>query len=259
MAYFALVGADPPAADRGDVTGVHLRSVAASARIPDPEAFADHLLTAMHSDPAVRPTDPVNWANELVRRGTPSGAPATRMLPAALVAVLVAVLCAVALVWGQSIGGRSSTPAVGTPPTVGFTPPIPTRYGVQIVEPAPAQRVQRCAVFRGRSALPAGKTMVLAMRNRTNGEPVRYLVEVDGWDRPSRLATWRGKQFFGTADSSVGQEYTVEVLVVDLGAVTRSMRAAHAAGELWTLETLPATWEVAAAVTVRRIAGPGNC
>ncbi|MFG1923263.1 serine/threonine protein kinase [Cryptosporangium sp. NPDC048952] len=259
VAYFALVGADPPATDRVDAAGFNLRSVAASARVPDPEAFADHLLTAMHSDSAARPTDPVAWANELTRRSTQSRALTTRVLPAALVAVGMAVLCAVVLVWGQSIGGRSSTQAAVTPPADGFTPPVPTLYGVQILEPEPAHRVQRCAFFRGRSALPPGKTMVLAMHNRTNGEPVRYLVEVEDWDRPSRLGTWRGKQFFGAADSSVGQDYTVEVLVVDLGVVTRSKRVAQAAGELWTLETLPATWEVAAAVTVRRVAGPGNC
>jgi serine/threonine protein kinase len=94
-------------------------------------------------------------------------------------------------------------------------PPVVVTASGSISSPASGAGVLNCAYFSGTAKLPAGRTLILAMRNLDNGDSTQYVEEVFGWDTPSRLTSWRGAQYFAT----VGQRYRVELMSVDLAAV----------------------------------------
>jgi hypothetical protein len=70
-----------------------------------------------------------------------------------------------------------------------------------------------CAYFSGTARLAAGETLILAMRNLSNGDPARYVEYVFNWDEPATLSSWRGAQYFG---GEPGQRYRIELMAVDL-------------------------------------------
>ncbi len=144
------------------------------------------------------------------------------------------------------------------------TQPTPVRPAGAIGAPAEGTQVRQCAYFSGTSRLPAGKTLILAVRNLSSEKPNKYVTYVFGWDKPSTLSSWRGRQYFGDGDSSVGQKYRVELMVVDLAAA----RAATAEAKKTTpadytpVHALASRGTALAARTVVRIAGSGpnnNC
>jgi len=145
----------------------------------------------------------------------------------------------------------SSTPSVATSPGT----PVPTSATVTLEAPRDGAPVRRCEVFRGRAVLPPTRTIVLGMRNLDNHDPTRYFEMIDDWEYPKDVQDWKGFQWFGSGDSSVGQRFRVEVLVVDLDEVKRANAGGATTG--WHGAENPRSAEVVAHVTLKRVAGAG--
>jgi hypothetical protein len=115
--------------------------------------------------------------------------------------------------------------------------------------------VQSCEFFRGTAKLTDGKTLVLAKQNLTTGVNTRYVEYVQHWREPNQLKQWNGAQFFGANDDSVGQDYQVELLAVDLKLAERNVNAADFGNGL------ASTGTSLAKIRVHRVPGtvPANC
>lgn len=136
--------------------------------------------------------------------------------------------------------------------------------GTEASAPSPTARldlpidgsdVRQCAVFTGTANLPGNKTLILSMRNLDNHDDTRYFSAVRNYEYPEELDTWTGHQWFGSADSSVGQQYRVELLILDLSLVQAALAAAPKEG--WAAPQNPPGSAVAAHITLVRVAGPG--
>jgi hypothetical protein len=121
--------------------------------------------------------------------------------------------------------------------------------------PVDDAQVRQCEIFRGTSRLAEDKTLILGVRNVDNGSPERYFQAVEDWEYPGDLVEWSGAQWFGSGDSSVGQRFRAEVLVVDLAQTTKAVREADNKG--WHSPDNPEGAIVAAHITLTRVAGPG--
>jgi serine/threonine-protein kinase len=65
VAFYCVVGTDPPAADEHDAPAIvltELEAAAARQGVADPEAFATHLAAMLHSVPGDRPSRAGTWA-----------------------------------------------------------------------------------------------------------------------------------------------------------------------------------------------------
>lgn len=281
---FCLLGEDPPALNHRDVRrralGDALLDVGKAAHMRRPDEVADLILTAMHADPTRRPVDTVAWARQVFDA---AGVPPADLDGAAADAIEVdrahpkkarrralgTTAAAIVLIGGaavlRSMGGDNSTPlpsASTTAPSASRAgadlPPIASRPGLtgKITSPVTDAQVKRCSFMTGTSSLPQGLTLILAMRNLDNGDPHAYVELPYGWDSPSGLASWRGAQYFGTGDSSVGQRYTVDLVAVDLGALKKAIDINDAA-----INDLATSGTVLDRVELKRIAGavPNNC
>jgi hypothetical protein len=119
---------------------------------------------------------------------------------------------------------RTSTPGQPRqrPTTARTTTTPPAAPKAQVVStgaissPAGGSRVKNCSYFTGTAKLADGRTLILASRNLSNGDPNRYVQQVFGWREPENLASWRGHQYF---PGDNGQRYEVELMSVDLDAV----------------------------------------
>jgi hypothetical protein len=156
---------------------------------------------------------------------------------------------------GSSTGGSPPTPAAsrratpnpGRPGPATAGPVVPPATGT-ITSPADRTDVQSCAYFTGNATLPSGKTLILAKRNLTNGQPDRYVELVFDWDHPQPSWAWRGAQYFSTGNDADGQQFRIDLMAVDLTAA----QAARTSNEI---NNLAATGLVLASRTVRRIPG----
>jgi hypothetical protein len=135
-----------------------------------------------------------------------------------------------------------------------LTPSPVAEAVVTLSEPQDGAQVHQCEVFQGTAQLPPTRTIVLGMRNLDNHDPTRYFEMVDNWEYPKDLKDWKGYQWFGSKNSSVGQRYRVEVLTVDLAEAKQKTGTAKTS---WTGTDNPITSEVAAHITVKRVAGAG--
>lgn len=138
-----------------------------------------------------------------------------------------------------AISSAAGTPTAGASRAVDATgsPRGPGR-GV-IVTPGNGARVRQRAIFSGTSALPPGRTLVLSMRNLSYDPDTFYVEYISGWRTPSAQSTWRGTQFFGSGNASVGQPYEVRLIAVDLDDAVRAGRMpVHRRTELVTNGTL---------------------
>jgi hypothetical protein len=175
-------------------------------------------MTTLDSDPDRRPTDPAAWGRRLVRlsRSTPSRA-----------AVAIAIAAVVLLITGFVVfrpsgllrgDDRAGPQRPGPEPSASASaaPPIPAGFAGRIDNPVEGAGVRQCAYLDGIATLPGGWTLVLAMRNLSNGEPTRYSQTVFGFDEPADLSRWRGAQYFGQGNDTVGQRYQVELIAVRL-------------------------------------------
>ncbi|AEV83582.1 hypothetical protein ACWT_2859 [Actinoplanes sp. SE50] len=140
------------------------------------------------------------------------------------------------------------------PPAGPATTELPTGTA-KLLSPADGAQVNQCAIFTGQANLPGDKTLVLGVRNTDNGNAERYFEAVKNWEYPGDLKAWTGAQYFGSKDSSVGQHFRVELLIVDLGLATKALRNAKTEG--WHAPDNPAGSTIAAHITLARVAGPG--
>jgi hypothetical protein len=129
---------------------------------------------------------------------------------------------------------------------------IPT---VRIFSPVDGSTVRQCEVLAGIAIdLAPSTTLVLGVRNLSNGDVIRYFEPVDYWQDPSPLWHWSGHQRFGSVSGSVGQQFRVEVLMVDL-SVARS----HGRGvSRWADSVNPSGSTVVAELNLWRVAGAGS-
>jgi serine/threonine-protein kinase len=279
LAYFCVLGADPPPlvgrAGAGQMIGRELLAGARSAKVADAHGFVDHLRLMLHPQPDERPADAVAWARRLralaVRRGR-LGTVGTRLAVASSIAVIGALaLSATALREGLDTGSGTVvetlqpevlvTPAIPGTLTVPAAPSTPSSL-VTITAPADGSKVKQCELIEGTTTtLPAGTTLVLSsldLSARTQGERIRRLTAVDGWQTPSSLKVWQTHQRFGPTTSTGGSHrFRVEVLIVDLAALHRVINEAHAAGQDWRSASLPDATPVGDSVSFTRV--PGTC
>ena len=217
LAAFCLTGESPGVeADNRAV----LERAARRAGVADPGALAAHIMTALDPDPGRRPTDPAAWGHRLVRLGR-----STPPRPAVLTAIAAVVLLAGGLVLFRPSGllrgddpadSRQAGPAASVSVAASAARPVPPGFAGRIDNPAEGAGVEQCAYLDGTATLPGGWTLILAMRNLSNGEPTRYSQTVFGFDEPAKLSRWRGAQYFGQNNDTVGQEYQVELVAVRL-------------------------------------------
>jgi eukaryotic-like serine/threonine-protein kinase len=220
LAYFCVLGEDPPPligrAGAGQLIGRQLLSAARSARVADPHGFVDHLRLMLHPQPDERPADAVAWARRLrvlaARRGR-LGTVGTRVALGASIAIVGGLaLTATALREGLETGpgqvAASLEPEVLTTSAIPGTLTVPAApasrsAAVTITAPAEGSDVKQCELIEGTTSnLPAGTTLVLSsvdLSARTDGEQIRRLSPVDGWQTPSSLKVWRTPQQFGPA------------------------------------------------------------
>jgi hypothetical protein len=159
----------------------------------------------------------------------------------------------------DSTAGKGSAPASDAArpdatPTVDAAPDASTAV---IVAPVQNATVPQCAIVTGTSVLAPGKTLVSAMMNLDNGDPVRYYQPVRNWQVPPQLVNWTAKQYFGSGDSAVGQHFAVEIYSADLGVVTAAFANTKTSGEDWASPDPPAGAKMVARVEVKRIPGKG--
>lgn len=91
LAYFCIVGADPPAADEHDAVAVaraELRAAAAGRRSRN--TLADLVCAMLDPDPARRPSRPTVWADALASAARPTRRRRSRLLAVAATAVVAA-------------------------------------------------------------------------------------------------------------------------------------------------------------------------
>jgi serine/threonine-protein kinase len=144
-------------------------------------------------------------------------------------------------------------PGSTTPSPVTST--APAEPEARLVAPADGSSVHQCAIFTGTAHLPTGKTLVLSMRNLDNFDPNHYFEAVKDYDYPGELGAWTGYQWFGSGDSSVGQHYRVELLIVDLSLVKTALAKSKKDG--WFAPNDLEGSVLVAHITVTRVAGPG--
>jgi hypothetical protein len=115
------------------------------------------------------------------------------------------------------LGGGTATP---THPGASARPtaaPAPVRIAGAIAVPADGANVPQCAYFSGTATIPAGQTLILVMQNISNGSTDQFVQYVFGWENPPLSPwSWRGAQYFGAVDDSIGQRYRVTLRAVDL-------------------------------------------
>jgi len=151
--------------------------------------------------------------------------------------------------------GPDDKEAEPAPPTASSAPAALKTGEVVLDFPVDEADVRRCEILRGRANLPAGKTLVLGVRNKDNGNPERYFQVVEDWEYPADLKDWKGAQWFGDADSSAGQGFRVEVLVVDLALTRKLAEAAKTEG--FHSPDNPRGATVAAHIDLHRVKGKG--
>ncbi|GIF67369.1 hypothetical protein Ais01nite_54040 [Asanoa ishikariensis] len=246
LAYFCVTGQDPApgAADRG-----RLEASLRATGVRDAQALTRHIMTTVDPDPARRPADLAEWRRELLtlgRRVRPRRrGPVYLAAAAAALTASITVLNWPTLPRGERAGPTLPTPAVSTASALGA-----------IVSPRDGANVEQCAHLSGTATPEPGMTLVLAMRNLSNGDPTRYVETVYDWDDPSKLANWRGAQYFGQANDTVGQDYEVQLISVAVDMTRRWTESDDNTGD-----ALAASGTVVASVRLHRVAGlvPGNC
>ena len=160
-------------------------------------------------------------------------------------------------------GSRSGTTGVTqpTPATqssdTSAAPSQPEHTGdVALTTPAYGSKVGACGVFSGTSDLPTGKTLVLAARNLSDLTKTSYLEPVNNWTKPPEISKWTGYQYFGSGNSSVGQTYEVDVLIMNTATV-RAALAQPKNNPAWAVKSLPSGTNVKATLRVVRKKGLG--
>jgi hypothetical protein len=194
-------------------------------------------------------------------------------LPPSVIILLVGVLCIgggayLGIVAQSKIPAASPLPTATVASTEGVSPSTqpadsqnttagPTEI-VSVTSPESGTAVGGCSIFKGTSSLRAGRTLVLAERNLSDPMRILYLEAVTDYDTPAALKDWSGEVFFGSGDSSVGQTYEVQVIIIDV-SVVRAALAIPANNPSWHTTSLPQSSIIENVLRVKRIKGPGTC
>jgi hypothetical protein len=128
-------------------------------------------------------------------------------------------------------------------------------YGVTVSSPADQTSVAGpCIRITGTSALPAGKTLLIADRN-IDGPPDQAFIytPVADWDKPGALNGWHAVLPLGAAS---GQRYKLAVLVADRDVVIATWAAAPRS--MVTSDTRIPGLQLAALLTVRQSSADGR-
>jgi serine/threonine protein kinase len=250
LAAFCLTGRDlAPGVDARAV----LEQTARDAGVADPGSLAGHVVAMLDFDPARRPADLAEWG----RRLTQLGRPATRRFVYAIAAAAGLLLLAGYVLLGPLDVGRREPGGAKSQPVSSPTQSVPAGYAGSIGTPADGSDVKQCSYFEGTAMIPDGMTLVLAMQNLTNGDPERYVEVVFGYEDPARLSNWRGAQYFGSGNQTVGQEYQVQLIAVPL----EQARAWHDSPDAGSGNSLAQSGIVLSTVRLHRIEGfgPNGC
>ncbi len=317
LAYFCVLGEDPPKPDQPEVWAemeTRLLAAARAAGVADGRGFVSHLRLMLDPSSGSRPADAMSWARRLRALAAPRQhrVPFARHLSAtslhvAVVAVL-AVLATLAVVMlrsgddanrgvpagqaGQGVAGGGAGAAPGQPGGAAFNPPPgpppgfpggPTlppggKYGpppgspdgtrpeiigtpgpngtivseiAAITSPGSQTSVNQCLEVTGTSRLPGGQTLMLSVENLSFQDGVKHLQPVQGWQRPAKLAHWRGRQFAGRPEDPPGQSYRLEVFIVPLATLKRQAPKVDDPGPGWGT-AMPKGAKVVAALIVTR-------
>jgi eukaryotic-like serine/threonine-protein kinase len=153
---------------------------------------------------------------------------------------------------GTSGGGTSGAAASGGGAS-GAAAVTPT---ASISSPGNQAAVPRCSYLTGADHLPAGNTLLLAVVNLDNDDPNEYLQPIFDWETAPARTTWRGAQYFGAENDSIGQHYRVELRVTTIAEMQRR-RAALGNSASWSEPRSAPFGRRLATVTVHRVAGNG--
>jgi hypothetical protein len=143
---------------------------------------------------------------------------------------------------GTAAGAATSTARTG----------VPQAAASAVIDfPKPGADVYACEDFRGRSSLPPGDTLIIAVRNLDNGDDGNYLQAVNDYDKPAVSPQWNANQYFGQGDDSVGQDYNVALLIMPIKDVQRL----NIPGTAWGQAGFPEGAVEVQQFTVHRVAG----
>jgi hypothetical protein len=164
-------------------------------------------------------------------------------------------------------GSKSGTTVFAQPtPTVqpSGTSAVPVQSehtgAAALTAPTYGSKVGACDVFSGTSNLPPDETLVLSARNLSDPTMTSYLEPVNNWTKLSEVSEWTGYQYFGSGNSSVGQTYEVDVLIMKTATVSAAL-AQKKNNPAWAVKSLPRGTNVKASVRVVRkdATGPAVC
>ena len=231
------------------------------------------------ADSAVSPGDsqsPTNSTSipiEPLVDGEPTASDARRTRIWSLVAAVAVGVLALALVVVPRLSGNSSlsmSPAINSetssrtasraPSLNASSDPNTTSNAlaqVIILTPKNGSKVRACEPFVGTAQLPPGKTLVLGMQNQTDNEKTLHFEGLWRTQVVGSTTTWVSAQYFGSKDSSVGQTFTVRIMLVDSTVKAQEEQKAKLAGHEWYSTQEPPHAQDVVTLTYHRIAGPG--
>ena len=123
--------------------------------------------------------------------------------------------------------------------------------------PRPGDTVGVCERLTGTSAgIPTDQTLVLAVRDRTSGQPENYLWNIQDWDTGNRLDPWSGAVYFNIP----GETYDVRVYMVSIDEV-KDERTEVRNQKIWHKTKIPSHWLYLTTVSVvgRKGLGTSSC
>ena len=154
-----------------------------------------------------------------------------------------------------------SSSSTSTPSTSGSnlaSSPLPagSAENVSVSSPKTGSQVEACQVFAGTSNLASDKTIVLSVSNLSDPTKTLYLAPVHNWQTSNMLSHWTGVQYFGSGNSSVGQTFHVDVVIMDISQVRQAL-AISSNHPTWSTAARPAGSQVKEELSLTRISGLG--
>jgi hypothetical protein len=157
---------------------------------------------------------------------------------------------------GSIDASTRSTPGGKAKPDVVTKPTRPSASPQVTIGAPPGYKVQQCTEWSGTATLPAGRALVLGVRNLDNDDPRTYFATVVRWSVAPGQGDWSRPLFFGDA-GSIGQQYAVTPMVVAQSAVDAVRNKDDAT--TWAAKYSPPTAKVVKTVYVKRRADDGDC
>jgi len=236
-----------------------LEQIATNAGARRPAEMAASIVSGLAADPAQRPADLVAWAVQLLDDAAAkpeAAAPALtirrRGLAVAVAGAAVVLGVGTTLAFARPWDSGGTGAATQSPQPAAIIAGSGARLASvgRIDSSADGSAVSQCAYLSGTATVAPGEMLGLAMLNLVNKERHHYLQPVFAKPDP-RTGTWRGAQYFGKGNDSVGQNYRVELIAVKAsvkldGTMTYDEESA-AYGRVKVLDT----------IEVHRVAGEG--